>query len=520
MKVGSPEGPFSLKLDSMFANRFKNYHTYDNIQFIGMDQAEYESSFAAIVSYDKENGVYKVADSTNGRGMHMGAEGYLQNISEELDYDGEYWLDTEIAVLYVYNPTSEVYTLATAGTLLKVTDADYISFIGLDFKHSMDEGIIVNADHITITNSLIFGIFGSFERDTEFGTHAVVLNGMGNALTNSTLTQLGGGGVVISGGDPDFLIPSGTVIDNNLITKFGQTFPGWTSGVRIADSVGATVSHNEISHTPHIALHFDRGYEEKEGQTRSIDNIVEYNYIHDVATHYRDIGAIYHGECQTNRGNIIRYNLISEVGTGAWGLYLDDGISGQTVYGNIFHNPGGYGVLGGAGRDNYVCDNYVLKAGNSAVDTFPFAIGAKYADMLKDEGVDRLWSSTWPGTYGQTMADIPTDPAALKIWQERWPELFEALDERDEITEDRITDSTLMVNSAGSTYKNNFAFGTSRLDDFSFDESATWFNEIENNVMYTAENDPQIFENPALGDYSVKEDSGFPDNKFGEIGRY
>ena len=239
-----------------------------------------------------------------------------------------------------------------------------------------------------------------------------------------------------------------------------------------------------------------------------------------MATHYRDIGAIYHGECQTNRGNIIRYNLISEVGTGAWGLYLDDGISGQTVYGNIFHNPGGYGVLGGAGRDNYVCDNYVLKAGNSAVDTFPFAIGAKYADMLKDEGVDRLWSSTWPGTYGQTMADIPTDPAALKIWQERWPELFEALDERDEITEDRITDSTLMVNSAGSTYKNNFAFGTSRLDDFSFDESATWFNEIENNVMYTAENDPQIFENPALGDYSVKEDSGFPDNKFGEIGRY
>ena len=108
----------------------------------------------------------------------------------------------------------------------------------------------------------------------------------------------------------------------------------------------------------------------------------------------------------------------------------------------------------------------------------------------------------------------------MKIWQERWPELFEALDERDEITADRLTDRTLMVNSAGSTYKDNFAFGSTRLEDFDFDESSTWFNVIENNVRYTAENDPQIFVNPALGDYSVKKDSGFPDNEFANIGRY
>ena len=110
----------------------------------------------------------------------------------------------------------------------------------------------------------------------------------------------------------------------------------------------------------------------------------------------------------------------------------------------------------------------------------------------------------------------------LKIWQERWPELFEALDERDEITPDRITDRTLMVNSAGSVYKDNFAFGSARLKDFSFDESALWFNVVENNVMYTAENDPQIFVNPAIGDYSIKADADamFADNCFDMIGRY
>lgn len=520
MEVGSPEGNFTMKLKPVFENRFKNYHTYKNIQFCGMDQAEYESSFAAIKSYDVETGIFTAEDSTNGRGMHMTASGYLQNISEELDVAGEYWIDLETETLYVYAPSSPRYYLTTAGTLLKLTDANHINLVGLNFKHSMDEGIIINADHVTIDNAEIMGMLGSFERDTEFGTYAVILNGNGNALINSSLTQLGGGGVSISGGDPDYLIPSDTVVDNNLISHFGQTFHGWTPGVRIFDCVGATVSHNEICYTPHIAIHFDRAYEDKEGDVRSIDNVIEYNYIHDAGSHYRDIGAIYHGECQTNRDNVIRYNLISTVGPGAWGLYLDDGISGQIVYGNIFHNTGICGIEGGAGRDNYVCGNYVIKEGNTPVDTAPMSIGAKYADMLRDDGVDRLWSSTWPGTYGQTMADIPTDPAALKIWQERWPELFEALDERDEITADRLTDRTLMVNSAGSAYKDNFAFGSTRLVDFNFDESATWFNVIENNVRYTAENDPQIFVNPALGDYSVKKDSGFPDNEFANIGRY
>jgi len=148
------------------------------------------------------------------------------------------------------------------------------------------------------------------------------------------------------------------------------------------------------------------------------------------------------------------------------------------------------------------------------------SIDAKYSLMIRDESIERLWSSTWGGVYDATMNDIPTDPAALKIWQERWPELFASLDEKDEITADRLNDSSLMCNSANSVYEDNFAFGPTRIVDFNFDDSSKWFNKIENNVRYTAENDPQIFVNPAIGDYSVKNDSGFPENEFEKIGRY
>ena len=510
---------FDVVATLLFSKRLDTYHSYNNIQFVGEFAAEYESNFAAIESYDKETKTIHFQEWISN-GIKYNPIGFLQNISEELDVDGEYWLDVERKVLYVYNPTSPNYYLATGGTLLKLTDADYISFIGLDFKHSMDEGITINADNVTIDGAEIMGIHGSYIRDLDRGTFAVFVNGSNVTIKNSSLTHLSGGGITLNGGDPDYLISSNILIDNNYIAYFGQHFQCWTPGVHIFNCVGATVSHNEIAETPHQAINFDRDYSYI-GDARCIDNIIEYNYIHDVVYYYKDAGAIYTGGCQTNRGNIFRYNLISRVGTGAWGMYLDDGICGQTVYGNIFHNPGGFGIMGGAGRDNYVCGNYIIGAGKDvATDICPMSISPKYTEMLIDDTVERLWSSTWQGTYATTMNDIPTDPEALKIWQERWPELFEALDEADEITPDRLDDRNLMINSAGSTYRNNYAFGPTRVTDFDFAETSTHFNVIENNIRYTTENDPEIFVNPALGDYNVKEDSGFPETNFSLIGRY
>ena len=398
--------------------------------------------------------------------------------------------------------------------------SDYISLVGLNFKHSMDEAIKITADNVTIDNADIMGIHGSYIRDLDRGTFAVYVNGMNVTVKNSSLTHLSGGGITLNGGDPDFLLSSNILIDNNYIAYFGQHFQCWTPGIHVFNCVGATISHNEIAETPHQAINFDRDYSYI-GNARCIDNVVEYNYIHDVVYYYKDAGAIYTGGCQTNRDNIFRYNLISRVGPGAWGMYLDDGICDQTVYGNIFHNPGGFGILGGAGRDNHVYGNYVIGAGGGVSNNIiPMSIDAKYSIMIRDESIERLWSSTWEGVYAATMNDIPTDPAALKIWQERWPELFASLDEKDEITADRLNDSSLMCNSANSVYEDNFAFGPSRIVDFNFDDSSKWFNKIENNVHYTVENDPQIFVNPAIGDYSVKKDSGFPENEFEKIGRY
>ena len=88
----------------------------------------------------------------------------------------------------------------------------------------MDEGITINADNVTIDSAEIMGIHGSYIRDLDRGTFAVYVNGYNVTVKNSSLTHLSGGGITLNGGDPDFLISSNILIDNNYIAYFGQHF--------------------------------------------------------------------------------------------------------------------------------------------------------------------------------------------------------------------------------------------------------------------------------------------------------
>ncbi len=71
------------------------------------------------------------------------------------------------------------------------------------------------------------------------------------------------------------------------------------------------------------------------------NHIIEYNSIHDVCLLSDDAGAIHSGRSWVWYGNIIRYNCIYNVGSGEHkpdGIYLDDALSGQHIYGNLLIN--------------------------------------------------------------------------------------------------------------------------------------------------------------------------------------
>jgi len=516
-------GAWTVPVNAAIKRRFDGYHSYEGIAIIGCVGHEYDGDYLLVSGYNKETGeITMVAqDSVTGFGSMGGLIVYYMNVSEELDYEGEYWFNADTKTLYVYDPTYTRYTLATGGTFLKVNGADYVSFVGLDFSYCTEDAIIVNADNVTIDDTNIVGSNGAY--------FAVQMNGYNNKIVNSDLSHLAAGGIIIGGGDLEFLTHSDNVVDNNLIHDFGQIHHTWTAGIRIHDGVGVTVSHNEIYNAPHLAIMFATYW------SRSIDCIIEYNYVHDVLdSWYGDMGAIYCGRLHTDRDNIVRYNLIANVHSGgAWSVYIDDGMSGQQFYGNVFYNPSAYAFLHSGGRDNVVQDNVIIRGsdGNDA-DSQPLRVWAKWAEMIKSDGY--VPSGNWKHLLQVLPTFLPKDPEALKLWQERWPELFKVYDHVnskpmiDCVTEN-LDEYYMMANSAGCVIKNNYSFGFSNTEHWLLDPHENKFNEFKNNPIWGVEalkgegDAPHIFVNPAQGDYTLRDDCTLEFEykyDFSKIGRY
>ena len=504
----------TLSVIPLFANRFKNYHTYEDILCVGHLGNEYLGHAVNVESYNPETCEVTLTQ-TPFQYNNEKPVCYFSNISEELDMKGEFWIDRDNKVLYVYKPDDD-YTLSTVDSFMHLDGADYISFVGLDFKYCTADAIKINANNVTIDQAEIIGVGADLDtykyiNNGNGGTYAVHINGYNVSVKNSELAYLEGGGIIVYGGDCDNLIPSGNLIDNNYIHDYERTYETYKPGVRLMNSVGAVVSHNEICNATHAAIIFGQAEEDRTG--RAIDNIVEYNYIHDVVI-FADSAAIYGGRTFADRGNIFRYNYIANVGDAGWAVYLDDGLSGQTLHGNIFYEAGQFTVLHSGGRDNIVTDNVTI--GRSGIATL--RIGAKYADSFANGTTLITWES-----YYNSYKLIPAEGTAGRAkWEARWPELF-AMTADLSLSADRLTDRNFVANTAGCVFRNNLSFFQKDLEEHEIEsEYSLMYNTFENNPIYRWEEAPDnIFVNPARGNYCIREDSPIKlDIPFSEIGRY
>ena len=133
------------------------------------------------------------------------------------------------------------------------------------------------------------------------------------------------------------------------------------------------------------------------------------------------------------------------------------------------------------------------------------------------------------GSWNHTMllikAYLPKTEEALKLWRQRWPELFAAYEGPEAILEN-LNEYNMLANSAGCVFKNNYGFFTK--DHVIADVHENKFNTFENNPVWNADVEtidtvPHIFVNPALGDYTLRDDCALEFEykyDFSKIGRY
>ncbi len=287
---------------------------------------------------------------------------YVQNLREELDAPGEWWLDRETATLYFWPPSPIENKPIYAPTLRTIVQLDpgvaNITFRGFTLECCEGTAVVM----ANTTNCLIAGCTIRNVGDHN-GSGVSINGGRGNGVVGCDIHDTGYHGVELGGGDRITLTPAENFADNNYIHHVG-VFQKNGIGIDMS-GCGNRASHNLIHDGPRMGIQFSGN-----------NLVIEYNHIRHMNLETEDTGAIYTGgrDWISSRGSVVRYNFIHDIlGYGqdaqgrwvsphtAWGVYLDDNAGGVDVIGNIIARCPHAGILLHNGRDNQIENNVFVE---------------------------------------------------------------------------------------------------------------------------------------------------------------
>lgn len=359
-----------------------NYHkdSKEKIWLDGVLSASWEWEYTQVkIIEDKK--ITLASGSNRGLGNFKKVTHFhFENVPEELDSSGEYFLDRENMLLYFYPPNdtkNKVITLATLDSdMIRMIGASNIKIEGIVLESGRGNAINIlsqtqGKNVITLSNNI------RIENCTirNFNQWGVLVQGVHNAtINNCHIYNLGGGGVKLGEDSKSFsLVKENNVVSNCNIHHIAFDQKSQVPGITLA-GCGNIARNNEIYNTPHFAIKMKFAN----------DCIAENNYMHNLPEyHHFDGGALYlaTGGQFYNRGNEIKNNYFENITTN--GAYLDNYTMGNVVKSNIFYNVGNStkGSKNGAvyihgGGQNLVENNiaincpYAYKTGSHIVKAF------------------------------------------------------------------------------------------------------------------------------------------------------
>jgi hypothetical protein len=375
-----------------------------NAQIHTLPGSDYYDQYIGVSKINFANNQIDLASETTQK-ISSGRLFYLENFQSALNTPKEWFYDIANSQIQFIAPEASLakqVLISSIPTLLKIYSANYLNFSNITFQHSTSTAITLTyAENVVFDNLEIRNVGGKAIEG--YATNKIT-------VTNNHLHDAGRGGVLLYGGDRPTLQASGNLIHNNIFHDYDTVLYNYAPAIEIG-GVAATVSHNLVKNA------FGNGI-----VMAGNDHLVEKNEITNICQKSGDCGSIYaSGRDLTYRGSIIRYNYVHDVtgymlngvtlnianniiqymNEGARGIYLDDAVSGQTVYGNILVNSGYIDIQLGGGRDNRI-ENNVIKTN-------------KYAILVDQRGA----YFDWPALKNS----LSTMPINTTVWLEKYPKL-------------------------------------------------------------------------------------------------
>ena len=369
------------------------------------------------------NGVMRLRGSTR-YGVMAGTWGRVErrfrafNLIEELDDEGEWYLDRERKVLYVVPPggaigeDADIRLAFSEKPLVDGRGARNMRFEGIGFCCAYGGfARLVEVEDIEFAGC----VFSGSIRDG-----VVVERGRRAKFDGCEIVHCGSGGVLfLECGPRKSLESSGSSVENCRIHDYAVLKRTYACAVELKEVCGFALRGNEIWDAPHMAVRYE-----------SNDTLIESNDVHHVLLETGDAGAFYSGRDWTTQGNAVRYNFIHDLGKGTtaregedaavsgtnvMGIYFDDCDCGDEVYGNVFLNVP-RGIMIGGGRDHPIRDNLFINC------TLGLSMDCR----------GRRWKSySEPGPDGRLMLESK----ALKldytnaVWAARYPRLADIMND-------------------------------------------------------------------------------------------
>ncbi|MGW8482973.1 Ig-like domain-containing protein [Microbacterium sp. NPDC055903] len=431
---------------------------------------------------------------------------FAQNLLEELDAPGEYYIDREAGKLYLVPNAAflagrgEAVVTTLDEPMIRTDGASHIVFDDLVLEYGRaTAAVILGGEGVTIQHSDIRNftdggvLINSPGRYTYDGI-PVNRGGVDHAVLSSEISHVGGVGVVLQGGDKTTLTAGNNRVENSEIHDFAYYHKAYNPGVMF-DGVGNVARDNEIYDAPHpgIIVHGN-------------DHLFERNEVYDVCTLFHDLGAIYMNSGMTpqQRGHVFRQNYFHDIGNGmagVEGIYADNFTWDLTIEKNVFVNMGNSAIKSGS-ADYIEARNNVFVDAHVPYDNYELWMGDQEGNV-----VDRSYMPEWEKVFEENNDFVGTP------YLEKYPELGHFFEDNHYFPDHSTFAQNVVWNPNVARQSQVNAQGARDVKEL-LNYDANWVTDA----------DPG-FVDAANGDYSLREDAavfdeipGFEDIGFAEIG--
>lgn len=391
----------------------------------------------------------------------------FENVPEELDKPGEYYIDRQSGMLYFYPPkdapkdsvltiTMSTPTLDVSGkapnSMFRIENSKNIVFENLIFKGGRGSAITgKNNSNIKFINCEInsFGENGiRFDASTDI------------TISDCKIHDVGQDGILfVSCGNYQTLSPSNIVVSNNDIYNFARLERSYKTGIDFGyRCVGATAANNHIHNGPHAGMIF-----------YGVNNDIYGNEFDNLVTEFSDMDALYcnNSNYPWERGNKIHNNYFHDIGKSSMNgrhqinvraIRTDNRGCGLNIYENLFYNIGdggnrngnnGIGAITAEGTRNRIFNNLFVDCNEAYFNTLQYKEietaddGTLYPDtIINSSGVEVANTIN-----GAKVADLKKQMEKyLPVYGKQFPELYNYFYEHPNMSKTNEFKNNMIIN--------------------------------------------------------------------------